>query len=233
MGTGRVEGKVAETRVADRTPGWGAPAGPPTTTVLLRHGDTPLSAEKRFSGVGEAALTPHGAAQARAAAARLRADGRVQAVVSSPLRRAWDSARIAAEVLELEVAVDEGLRETDFGAWEGHTFAEVQERWPELVRGWLADPTVAPPGGESFADTAARVQQAHARLLTRFAGQTVLVVSHVTPIKTLVRLALQAPPAAVYRMHLDSACLTELDWYADGAAVLRSFNDTHHLPAGS
>jgi ribonuclease H / adenosylcobalamin/alpha-ribazole phosphatase len=220
------------TRATDRTPGWGAPAGPPTTTVLLRHGDTPLSAEKRFSGLGEAALTPHGVAQARAAAVRLHAGGTIQAVVSSPLRRARESARIAAEVLGLGVEVEEGLRETDFGAWEGHTFAEVQQGWPELARAWLADPAVAPPGGESFADTAARVQQAHARLLARFAGRTVLVVSHVTPIKTLVRLALQAPPAAVYRMHLDSACLTELDWYADGAAILRSFNDTHHLPRG-
>ncbi len=214
----------------DRTPGWMAPAGPPTTTVLLRHGDTPLSPEKRFSGVGDATLSRTGAAQARAAARRLRARGGIGAVVSSPLRRALQTAEIAAAALDLPMLVDEDLRETDFGAWEGLTFAEALARWPDLVAAWLADPSVAPPGGESFADTALRVQQARDRLLARGPGGTILVVSHVTPIKTLVRLALQAPPSALYRLHLDSACLTELDWYQDGPAVLRAFNDTHHLP---
>lgn len=215
----------------DRSPGWMAPASPPTTTVLLRHGDTPLSAEKRFSGLGEAALTPEGARQARAAALRLRARGGIEAVVASPLRRAWQSAQIAATVLGLPVVADQDLRETDFGAWEGLTFAQVQARWPGQVAGWRADPTVAPPGGESFADVAIRVQRAQARLLARYPHQTVLAVTHVTPIKTLVRLALQAPPGVLYRLHLDSACLSELDWYEDGSAVLRSFNDTHHLTA--
>jgi ribonuclease H / adenosylcobalamin/alpha-ribazole phosphatase len=214
----------------DRTPGWMAPAGPPTTTVLLRHGDTPLSPEKRFSGVGDARLSRTGAVQAHAAARRLRARGGIGAVVSSPLRRALQTAEVAAAALDLPVLVDEDLRETDFGAWEGLTFAEALARWPDLVAAWLADPSVAPPGGESFADTALRVQHARDRLLARLPRGTILVVSHVTPIKTLVRLALQAPPIALHRMHLDSACLTELDWYQDGPAVLRAFNDTHHLP---
>jgi broad specificity phosphatase PhoE len=215
----------------DRTPGWMAPDSLPTTTVLLRHGDTPLSAEKRFSGLGEATLTMAGAEQAREAALALRARGGIDAIVSSPLRRAWQSAEIAATILDMNVIADQDLRETDFGEWEGLTFAQVRARWPERVKAWVADPGVAPPGGESFADTALRVRRACARLKERYRHRTVLVISHVTPIKTLVQLALQAPPAALYRMHLDSACLTELDWYEDGAAVLRSFNDTHHLSA--
>src|SRR5207245_1764506 len=60
-------------------------------------------------------------------------------------------------------------------------------------------------------------------------GQTILIVSHVPPIKTLVTSALLAPPPALYRMHLDVAALCEIDWYSDGPAVLRSFNDTGHL----
>ena len=67
------------------------------------------------------------------------------------------------------------------------------------------------------------------RVLAARERQTVLVVSHVTPIKTLVAAALLAPPAALYRMHLDVAALSRIDWYADGPAVLRSFNDTGHL----
>ena len=126
-------------------------------------------------------------------------------------------------------ATDEGFRETNFGAWEGLTFAEVREHWPSELTTWLADPSVAPPGGESFNQVSERVTAALHRILAERAHQTVLIVSHVTPIKTLVAAALLAPPAALYRMHLDVAALCEIDWYADGPAVLRSFNDTAHL----
>ena len=74
-----------------------------------------------------------------------------------------------------------------------------------------------------------RVTAALHRVLAARERQTVLIVSHVTPIKTLVAAALLAPPPALYRMHLDVAALCEIDWYADGPAVLRSFNDTAHL----
>jgi probable phosphoglycerate mutase len=127
------------------------------------------------------------------------------------------------------VLTDEGFRETDFGAWEGLTFAEVRQRWPEEMAAWLADPQVPPPGGESFAEVSKRVTDALHRLLAGRPGQTVGIVSHVTPIKTLVTAALLASPAALYRMHLDVAAICEIDWYPDGPAVLRSFNDTAHL----
>jgi probable phosphoglycerate mutase len=88
---------------------------------------------------------------------------------------------------------------------------------------------VAPPYGESFDQTATRVRQARDRLLASYGGQTVVVVSHVTPIKTLLRMALDAPPSALYRMHLDLAALNEIQWFADGPAVVHSLNDTGHL----
>jgi probable phosphoglycerate mutase len=109
------------------------------------------------------------------------------------------------------------------------TFTEAQRRWPAEVAAWLADPAAAPPGGESFAAVAIRVQAAWERLMAAHARETVLVVSHVTPIKTLLTEALLAPPAAMYRMHLDVGSLSEIDWYSDGPAVVRSLNDTAHL----
>jgi probable phosphoglycerate mutase len=96
---------------------------------------------------------------------------------------------------------------------------------------WLASTAVAPPYGESFDATATRVRQARDRVLARYPGKTVIVVSHVGPIKTMLRMALDAPPSALYRMHLDLACLSEVQWFADGPAVVRSLNDTHHLDA--
>ncbi len=105
----------------------------------------------------------------------------------------------------------------------------MRERWPAEMATWLADPAVPPPGGESFTEVSERVTAALHRVLADRQLQTVLIVSHVTPIKTLVAAALLAPLRALYRMHLDVAALCEIDWYPDGPAVLRSFNDTAHL----
>jgi broad specificity phosphatase PhoE len=207
---------------------WRPAQGEPTVTALLRHGQTPMSVQKRYAGRTDAPLTEVGVQQAAAAAKRLASVG-LGVIVTSPLLRTVQTAQAVAAVTGATVVTDDGFRETDFGAWEGLTFAEVRERWPAEMSAWLADPEVAPPGGESFTDVSARVTAALDRVLAARAGQTVLIVSHVTPIKTLVAAALLAPPAALYRMHLDVAALSEIDWYADGPAVLRSFNDTGHL----
>jgi ribonuclease H / adenosylcobalamin/alpha-ribazole phosphatase len=210
--------------------GWAAPSGVPTTLLLLRHGETALSVDKRFSGRGDEPLSDRGVGQARAAAARLASYG-VTAVVSSPLRRAVQTAQIVADVLGLDVATDDGLMETDFGRWEGLTFGEVRERWPDEMQRWLADPAVAPTGGESFAATFVRVAAARERLTRDFAEGRVVAVSHVTPIKAMVRDALDAPAHVLYRTHLDAASLTTIDWYADGRGVVTGLNDVAHLAA--
>ncbi|SDH32475.1 bifunctional RNase H/acid phosphatase [Nonomuraea jiangxiensis] len=210
--------------------GWAPPTRVATSLLLLRHGETELSLERRFSGRGDAELTANGLAQASAAAERLsREPYRLDVIVTSPLKRARQTAEAVAQLTGLDVEVDEDLRETDFGAWEGHTFTEVQRRWPAELTAWLADPEAAPPGGESFATTAHRVQAAGARLVERHEGKTVLAVSHVTPIKMLLRFALMAPLESLYRMHLDLACLSLIEYYADGPAVVKSFNDISHL----
>jgi broad specificity phosphatase PhoE len=211
---------------------WMPAQGEPTVTLLLRHGQTAMSVQKRYAGVSDVPLTDTGVRQAAAAAQRLVASG-LGVIVASPLQRATRTAQEVAAVTGVPVVTDEGFRETDFGAWEGLTFAEVRERWPAEVTSWLADPAVAPPGGESLAEVSERVSAALHRVLAEWDRQTVLIVSHVTPIKSLVAAALLAPPPALYRMHLDVAALCEIDWYADGPAVLRSFNDTAHLPPES
>lgn len=215
-------------RVASGT-GWRAAGAAPTTTLLLRHGQTQMSAERRFAGRTDIPLTSAGIEQAAAAAARLATRGGIDIVLTSPLRRALRTAEAVADAASVPLAVDPDLVETDFGEWEGLTFAEVLAGWPGELRAWQADASAAPPGGESFAAVAKRVDAALDRLLTERTGQTAVVVSHVTPIKTLVCRALLAPSAALFRMHLDVASLCEAAWFADGPAVLRSLNDTAHL----
>lgn len=215
------------------SPGW-APAdmGAPATFVLLRHGETPLTPQKRFSGSGgtNPSLSDVGREQAERAGASLARRGTIQAIVASPLARTRETAGIVARHLGLEVSVEDEIRETDFGAWEGLTFAEVRERYPDDLTRWLSDPTVEPPGGgESFAATATRIAAARDKLVAAYAGRTVLLVSHVTPIKTFVQLALGAPPEALFRMELSAAALSAVAYYADGNASVRLFNDTSHL----
>ncbi|MET8678180.1 bifunctional RNase H/acid phosphatase [Streptomyces sp. NPDC004647] len=222
---------LAEEKAA---PGWGASAdlGAPTTFVLLRHGETALTPQKRFSGSGgsDPELSPAGRRQAEQIAAALAARGTIQAIVSSPLRRCRETADAVAARLGLEVRIDEGLREADFGAWEGLTFAEVRDRYPADLDAWLASTKAVPTGGgESFTQVARRVALSRDKLLARYAGRTVLLVTHVTPIKTLVRLALGAPPESLFRMELSAASISAVAYYADGNASLRLLNDTSHL----
>ncbi|MFD8543804.1 bifunctional RNase H/acid phosphatase [Streptomyces sp. NPDC059649] len=229
----RAETAAAPEAVAAPPVGWGAPdLGVPATFVLLRHGETALTPEKRFSGSGgtDPELSAAGHRQAQATAAALAARGTIQAVVSSPLRRCRETAEAVADRLGLEVRLEEGLRETDFGAWEGLTFAEVRERYPEDLDAWLHSSKAAPTGGgESFASVARRVAVTRDKLLARYAGKTVLLVTHVTPIKTLVRLALGAPPESLFRMELSAASLSAVAYYSDGNASLRLLNETSHL----
>jgi probable phosphoglycerate mutase len=205
---------------------------PATRILLLRHGRTVDTARYVFSGWGGAdpALSEDGEREA-ALAARALAPPRfgVDAVVASPMRRTRQTAEAVAGALGLDVRYDEGWREQSFGEWEGLTFADVRERSPEALTTWLSSSAERPPGGESLDEATARVRVARDRLVARYAGRTVLVVAHLTPLAQLVRLALDAPPATVFRLALEPASLSRVDVYADGLATLRLLNDTAHL----
>jgi len=226
-----LETSVPEDKTEQRTnpAGWTGARGAPTQFLLLRHGQTELSVERRYSGRGNPALTELGRRQADAAAQFIGERGGIAAVITSPLQRAYDTAEAAAKALGLDVNIDADLIETDFGGWEGLTFAEAAERDPELHRRWLRKTSVAPPDGESFDAAAERVGRARARIISEHPGETVLVVSHVTPIKTLLRLALDAGPSILYRLHLDLASLSIAEFYPDGAASVRLVNQTAYL----
>ena len=222
---------VSETSTEIRTnpAGWTGARGEPTRMFLLRHGQTELSVERRYSGRGNPTLTELGRRQADAAATYLGERGGIDAVITSPLQRAYDTAAAAAKALGLDVTVDDDLIETDFGDWEGMTFGEAVAASPALHGRWLSDTSVPPPGGESFDQVHDRVRRARTRIISEYGGATVLVVSHVTPIKTMLRMALDAGPSILYRLHLDLASLSIAEFYPDGAASVRLVNQTSYL----
>ncbi|SHL05441.1 probable phosphoglycerate mutase [Pseudonocardia thermophila] len=227
---GEADDPVEATAAEPAVVAWSGQVGEPTRMLLLRHGQTALSVERRYSGHGDPELTELGRLQAARAAARLAAEPDIAAVLTSPLQRARVTAEAVAEATGAPLVVRPGLIETDFGEWEGLSFAEARARDPELHRRWLGDETVAPPGGESFAAVGRRIEIERRAVLAEYPGRTVVVVSHVTPIKMLLRAGLDAGPSLLYRLHLDLASLSEVQFYPDGGASVRLVNDTHHVP---
>ena len=207
--------------------GWGGP-GTATTLVVVRHGVTTHTSAKRFSGgLGgdNPPLSDEGRDQVAAVGEWLQPMAeRVDAVVASPVRRTRESAEILGTALGVEVAEEPGFAEMEFGHWDGLTFAEVGEQHGDELSAWLGSLDAAPTGGESFRTVQARVLAGLDRVLSEHAGGTVVVVSHVTPIKTLVAHALDAPLEAVFKMELTPASVTVLSWYDDGRASLRLYN---------
>jgi probable phosphoglycerate mutase len=202
-----------------------------TRIILVRHGETALTKQGRYSGRGDVPLSDEGQAQAMAAGGRVAGISRdVTAVLSSPLQRCVRTAElIAAEVGGVPVTVVPGLIECDFGAWEALTFAEVQERWPAEMNAWLGSAKVAPPGGESFETVAARARAALGSAVETYAGGVVVLVSHVSPIKLILRDALAASDDFLHRLFLDAAGVSTMDVWPDGNIAVRSVNETSHL----
>jgi ribonuclease H / adenosylcobalamin/alpha-ribazole phosphatase len=105
----------------------------------------------------------------------------------------------------------------------------VEERWPRELDLWLADTAISPPEGESYVSLALRVQTAQERIVNRHRSETVCVVSHSRPIASFAANVLDAPVSSLYRLHVDNASISEIDFYDDGPVVLRQFNATSHL----
>jgi broad specificity phosphatase PhoE/ribonuclease HI len=236
---GKVPRQAPEVSVAEEIPvtpekaSWAPPASLESATriILVRHGETAMTKQGRYSGRGDVPLSDEGQAQAMAAGGRVAGISRdVTAVVSSPLIRCVRTAElIAAEVGGVPVTVVDDLIECDFGEWEGLTFAEVQERWPHEMTAWLGSTSVAPPGGESFQAVAKRTRAAMATVLKSYANGVVVVVSHVSPIKLILRDALAASDAFLHRLFLDAAGVSTMDVWPDGNIAVRSVNETSHL----
>jgi probable phosphoglycerate mutase len=202
--------------------------GPPTTLILVRHGETDHTRDRKFSGLGgdDPGLNDAGRAQVEATAAWLSPlAARIDVVVTSPLRRTRESAAILADRLDRAVEVEEGFAEAAFGAWDGMTYAEARALDEAAFDKWVKSVDLPAGGhGESMTDVERRVRRARDRLIAAHPGRTVLVVAHVTPIKLLVKLALDLPFESLFKTELAPASATILSWYPDGHPVLRLLN---------
>ena len=204
---------------------------PTTRLLLVRHGETIANREYRYVGTRDDALSTRGQTQATQLAEALSVLP-VAAIYSSPLQRTYNTALPIAARHALEVQRVDDLCECNFGDWEGLTRAEVLARSPQdaqLLHDWEQNMALAPPNGESFETMRERVSTAVEKLTQLHPKQSIMLVSHVEPIKVLLCAALGAPTSSVSRIFLDPATISVVDWRDGGFATVRLVNSHAHL----
>jgi probable phosphoglycerate mutase len=205
----------------------------PTTLILLRHGETEWNLQGRWQGQAEdTLLTECGREQARSAARRLQAFP-IDEVYSSDLKRAWETAEIVADASGLIPIVEQGLRESDVGAWTGLTWDEIRAGWPEQVAAMLRGEDIQRGGGESYGEMRLRLAEAVDRIVLRHPGEMVLLVSHGAALRLLVTHIIQADLGTMHRFAIGGNTAISIVQHQHGVLRLVSYNDTSHLDSGS
>ena len=198
--------------------------------LLIRHGETEWNRREVFRGRADVPLSARGREQARLLGEALKGSG-VQAVYTSPLSRARQTAGPLADALGIEVQTDERLVDMSFGRWESRPRAEVEKEDPALYSAWLTEPQeFRAPDGESLANVVARCWPAMGEIAARHKGGRAAIVTHRVVCKVLLCSALGAGEAAFWRVRVDTASISILD-ASDDLWVVTRLNDTHHLHA--
>ena len=196
---------------------------------LVRHGETAENIQMRYLGTRDEPLTEKGLLQARQTAGAL-SQLAIQAVVSSPMRRARDTAIEIQQACGVELRLEARLAEGSFGRWEGLTRDDVLKlgsQDAEMLRRWESDSSIAPPGGESIRQIQQRVTGLIEDLAVEFPGCSIVLVSHVGPIKALIAAALAIPLEASRWFFLDPGTISVVEWGKH--PVLRLFNSHSHF----
>ncbi|HSW39975.1 MAG TPA: histidine phosphatase family protein [Acidobacteriota bacterium] len=196
---------------------------------LVRHGETAENVHMRYLGKRDEPLNETGMMQADKVAGAL-SQLPLSCVISSPLRRAADTAVRIREAAGLDLRKDDRLAEGSFGSWEGLTRDEViglGKRDADMLSRWEEDPSLAPPGGESIEHIQRRVVSLAEELHREFRGSSVVLVSHVGPVKALLAAVLGIPLRASRHLFLDPGAISVAEW--GDRPVLRLFNSHAHL----
>ncbi len=199
-----------------------------TRIIALRHGETAWNVDTRIQGKLDIELNETGRWQARRAAIAL-ASEEVDAIYSSDLMRAWDTARTIASATGQEVQSVQTLRERGFGVFEGRTFTEIEAIWPEQTLRWRQrDPLWKPEGGESLQELRQRIELTVSTLGERHPGEQIVLVAHGGVLDVLYRLATRQDLQAPRSWNLGNATINRLLWTPEGLTLV-GWADTRHL----
>jgi probable phosphoglycerate mutase len=201
-----------------------------TRVLAIRHGETAWNVDTRIQGQLDVPLNATGRWQA-ARLGKAVADEAIAAVYSSDLARARETAWALADAIGQTIVDDTGLRERGFGVFEGHTWAEIESRWPEESERWRKrDLDFAPPGGESLRQFYSRSIETASRLAARHPGQTIALVAHGGVMDCLYRAASRIDLQAPRSWQLGNASINRLLYTPEGFTLI-GWSDTFHLEA--
>jgi probable phosphoglycerate mutase len=200
-----------------------------TRIIAIRHGETAWNVDSRIQGQRDIGLNDTGRWQARRVGEAL-AEEPITAVYSSDLGRAHETAQEIAEVTGIPVVPTEGLRERSFGIFEGKTFDEIHQTWPEHAQNWRKRiPDWQPPeGGESLMELRARVQRTMVELAAKHPGEQIVVVAHGGVLDTLYRIATGQEVNSPRTWELPNGAINRLLWTPQGFTLV-GWSDTQHL----
>lgn len=203
----------------------------PTTIYFIRHGETILTADRKFSGsrANDPALIAAGLANAKLVAQEI-ATLNPEILLASPLQRTTQTAKEIATLTDLPIVFDESWLECDFGIWDGMSIDEVKEKYPKEYQAWVSSSAYAPPGGESYDALGWRVDEAIDKLVATYPGKRVAVVAHNGVIKQAIRLATGGSPSSIFHIDVSPCSISTITiWPSDGLRALRSANEMGHL----
>ena len=199
-----------------------------TRLFIARHGRTAWNSQKRYQGQQDIPLDDVGRRQADALAHRLSREP-VTAVYSSDLERAMQTAQAIAEAHQIEARPVAGLRELDFGEFEGKTSEELERDLPAELESWRLDSmTMRPPGGETMLELDARVKSWFSATIGEHENETIAIVAHGGPVRRLIALLLNLSLDSYWRIRVDNAALTVFESGSSGY-VMTALNDVCHL----
>ena len=199
-----------------------------TRIIAVRHGETAWNVDTRIQGQLDIGLNETGHQQARRLGRAL-AQESIQAIYSSDLLRAWDTARAISDANGGTLQAHTGLRERSFGVLQGKTFSEIEANWPEHAQRWRTrDPLWAPEGGESLMEVRERITQTAAELAARHMGEQIVLVAHGGVMDALYRAATGQEVQAPRTWQLGNAAINRLLWTPDGLTLV-GWADTRHL----
>lgn len=198
--------------------------------ILTRHGQTEWNLLRKTQGVTDINLTELGVKQAERFAKRVREMTRVDAIYTSPLARARDSADIIARECSRNVYGDDRLKEIRFGIWEGLTYPQICENYPQLIAQWNESPLKCfIPEAEPITHVLKRVREFIDMLLGKYGKEeTLVVVSHSVPVKLILADALGVSLERIHSIRSDNLSLNIIDYYPE-KPVVRVMNDVSHL----
>ncbi|CAB4884338.1 unannotated protein [freshwater metagenome] len=202
----------------------------PTTIHFIRHGETILTPTRKFSGTGalDPELTEDGLAQAERVAAEV-VKLKPEVLISSPLKRARQTADAIAQTTSLEVIEDTDWYELSFGTWDGKSIEEVKNETPDDYQAWLDSSSYGPGGGESYDEARIRIDAALEKVVAEYPGKSIVVVTHNGVIKSAVNIVIDGPNDGVFHMDATPCSISTISiWPSDGLRALRSFNERGH-----